>query len=139
MNWLSILPYFPTLLRIIPTMQSIWNTSTTGSSTKIGQSVQALAPALAPVLEGIGSAMFPLLAPAFHIAAGAVAAFHPDAVMWMQQMLNDNGATPPLAVDGHFGPKTTAAVKAFQAANGLAVTGWLDDAETALLQRLLPA
>ncbi len=40
-----------------------------------------------------------------------------------QQLLNQHGATPPLVVDGIFGPKTRQATIAFQKAHGLAPDG----------------
>lgn len=46
-------------------------------------------------------------------------------VMDLQRRLNAQGANPPLAVDGKFGPKTEAALKAFQSANGIQQTGAL--------------
>jgi peptidoglycan hydrolase-like protein with peptidoglycan-binding domain len=48
-----------------------------------------------------------------------------DDVKKMQAMLNAQGAQPPLALDGKFGPKTEAALKAFQQANGIQQTGVL--------------
>jgi hypothetical protein len=45
------------------------------------------------------------------------------AVSELQSALNAAGANPQLSVDGQFGPKTRAAVVAFQQANGLAVDG----------------
>ena len=41
----------------------------------------------------------------------------------VQAKLNALGANPPLNVDGQNGPKTIAAVKAFQNAKGLQVDG----------------
>ena len=41
----------------------------------------------------------------------------------VQMALNTNGATPQLDVDGKWGSKTGAALKAFQAAHGLKATG----------------
>lgn len=41
----------------------------------------------------------------------------------IQQKLNDLGAKPPLVVDGSWGPKSQAALRAFQAAHGLTVDG----------------
>ena len=46
-------------------------------------------------------------------------------VMDLQRQLNAQGANPPLAVDGKFGPKTEATLKAFQSANGVQQTGVL--------------
>ncbi len=45
------------------------------------------------------------------------------AVSVLQQRLNEEGATPPLEVDGIFGAKTEAAVKAFQSSQGLEPDG----------------
>jgi peptidoglycan hydrolase-like protein with peptidoglycan-binding domain len=41
----------------------------------------------------------------------------------VQTNLNILGATPPLVVDGKIGPKSVAAIKAFQASHGLAADG----------------
>jgi putative peptidoglycan binding protein len=41
----------------------------------------------------------------------------------VQVALNKTGANPPLKVDGHIGPKTVAATKAFQVVHGLVVDG----------------
>ena len=46
-----------------------------------------------------------------------------DDVKALQTRLNIHGATPALTVDGSYGPATTAAVEAFQTANGLDVDG----------------
>ena len=44
---------------------------------------------------------------------------------WVQTALNVlHIATPPLDVDGEYGPLTTDAVKNFQGANGMVVDGW---------------
>jgi hypothetical protein len=44
-------------------------------------------------------------------------------VTHLQQRLNEDGAQPPLAIDGLFGPLTRAAVVAFQGRHGLAADG----------------
>jgi len=41
------------------------------------------------------------------------------ASMFLQALLNKAGASPPLTVDGVFGPKTQSAAVAFQSANGI--------------------
>ncbi len=55
----------------------------------------------------------------------------PDFVMAVQRALNSHGGS--LAVDGEFGPRTTAALEAFAAANGIDLVVRLD-AETSSLQ-----
>lgn len=42
---------------------------------------------------------------------------------WLQAALNAAGANPPLALDGKIGPKTEAAIKAFQTQAGISPTG----------------
>ena len=51
-----------------------------------------------------------------------------SAVTELQQKLNAAGAEPALKVDGDFGGKTEAAVKAFQSAHGIDDSGVMDDA-----------
>ena len=47
-----------------------------------------------------------------------------DHIKKVQTALNNLGQSPPLTVDGHLGPMSTAAVKAFQNAKGIQVDGW---------------
>jgi hypothetical protein len=56
-------------------------------------------------------------------------AMNADTVKSVQQALQTNGQDPG-AIDGQMGPKTKAALRAYQKANGLKPTGKLD-AETA--------
>lgn len=46
-----------------------------------------------------------------------------DHVKWLQEALNDLGATPKLSPDGRYGPATRRAVRQFQAAAGIKVDG----------------
>ncbi|MFI4989158.1 MAG: peptidoglycan-binding protein [Alphaproteobacteria bacterium] len=62
----------------------------------------------------------------YHHAAGSAK------VKAVQDALNKEGAS--LAVDGHFGPKTRAAIKSFQQAHGLKASGHLDKATRAALK-----
>ena len=57
----------------------------------------------------------------------------------LQARLNALGAKPPLKADGIFGPKTLAAVKAFQQARGLKVDGLVGPKTTAALRAKSPA
>jgi hypothetical protein len=57
----------------------------------------------------------------------------------LQARLNALGAKPPLKVDGIFGPKTLAAVRAFQEAHGLKIDGLVGPKTTAALRAGHPA
>jgi len=57
----------------------------------------------------------------------------------LQERLNAGGFKPPLKVDGIFGPKTLAAVKAFQRSHGLKVDGLVGPKTTAALRARHPA
>jgi peptidoglycan hydrolase-like protein with peptidoglycan-binding domain len=56
----------------------------------------------------------------------------------VQKKLNDAGAKPPLATDGKWGPKSTAALRTFQAAHGLVVDGALGPKSLAALGLATP-
>jgi peptidoglycan hydrolase-like protein with peptidoglycan-binding domain len=60
-----------------------------------------------------------------------------DLVVWAQEHLVSAGER--LAIDGAFGPKTEAAVQAFQTAHGLPVTGVIDTTTWDALLRYPPA
>ncbi len=57
------------------------------------------------------------------IVGGQAANLSVDSVVDVQRALNVLGAQPPLATDNEFGPKTSAAISAWQRTQGMAVTG----------------
>ncbi|MFO0728804.1 MAG: peptidoglycan-binding domain-containing protein [Myxococcota bacterium] len=57
----------------------------------------------------------------------------------IQRLLNAAGARPPLAEDGLFGPKTQAALLAFQGGNGLVPSGRVDSVGLAALGAARPS
>ena len=61
----------------------------------------------------------------------------PNAVIWVQATLNTLGAQPVLNVDGVMGPRTRAAIYAWQARSNLVANGALSPATVAALDRAL--
>lgn len=58
----------------------------------------------------------------------------PPGTLWLQQRLNALGEVPPLLLDGSFGPRTAAALRGFQASQGLPADGQLTPATLAALR-----
>ena len=132
MDWLSIIQL---AIKYGPVVKGIIDMAS--SNEDIVSKIKASAAPLAGVLEDVGSKMFPSAAPSLHIAAAAIAAFDPDVTRWLQGELNIFVTpSPNLVVDGMYGPKTTAAVKQFQAAHGLAVDGMAGNLTQAIIASL---
>lgn len=129
----SILQYLPVLLqfaKLVPAVKTAWDSSTGNTLSKVNAVIHGTQ--TVPMLEALGAQLFPALAPSIHAAAAAVVMAHPDATSWLQAALNvvDNAG---LVVDGHYGPKTRAAVEAFQRKKGLSVDGFAGDLENAAI------
>jgi len=76
----------------------------------------------------------PMPMPMAHMhAAGSHAMTHTQRVERLQTALNANGAQ--LTVDGKMGPKTRAALTAFQQSHGLKATGQIDKETMAALRK----
>lgn len=68
-----------------------------------------------PFLEEIAEKLFPAVVPELKIAAAAITTFDPDRTRWLQEMTNTYlKLSPPIDVDGEYGPDTVAAVKKLQ-------------------------
>jgi peptidoglycan hydrolase-like protein with peptidoglycan-binding domain len=79
----------------------------------------------APLLEQLGSQLFPNAKPELHAVAAVMAAFDPSTTKWLQGSLNLLlTPSPNLVVDGLYGPATRAAVTAYQTQLGLTPDGW---------------
>ena len=61
-----------------------------------------------------------------------------ESVQWIQKTLNALGASPRLVEDGAMGPKTRAALAAFQKSKGLAATGEANEATVAAMKSASP-
>lgn len=115
MNWTLIIQ----LINVIPKIQEAIRQG--GNVLTI---IQNLAPDLMPILQQIGAQLFPTVDSSKSAQAAIESIFDVDGTMWVQNQLNALGQTPPLTVDGSYGPLTTAAVKAYQTKKGLKVDGW---------------
>ena len=82
-----------------------------------------------------GSATDPSPAPAASSLVGLKIGSRGDLVKRVQQVIMDAGFTVVGGADGIYGALTANAVKSFQNANGLTVTGAVDEATAALLER----
>ncbi len=150
MNWITA--FLPLLIPLLTSISNAWGSATGNSLQKVG-GILAHAPAdLVNELTAVGAALFPQLDPALHAAAAALLAAesHTGAAAWVQGALNiaqagkavefsgsGTGANTPLVVDGIWGKRSTAALKAFQAKLKLPVTGMFADAEFSALESLL--
>lgn len=119
----SHLPDMFSIFNLGGLIKSLLDGSTTNNI--IADGIKALAPKFVPILENIGASMFPKLAPALHVVAGAVVSFDKDKTRWLQQGVNTLlPDEDDIAVDGVYGPATRAAVEKVQSNLGLTVDGF---------------
>jgi peptidoglycan hydrolase-like protein with peptidoglycan-binding domain len=131
-----LITLLPIIFRAINAAPQIQEAIRTGTSTVTA--VEDNAGNLLPLLTQIGKQMFPGIQDSLAAAAAASSMFDASTVKWVQTALNVlHIATPPLDVDGEYGPLTTAAIKKFQQANGLVVDGWAGDETQAKLQQAI--
>ncbi len=74
---------------------------------------------LPPGYQGQGAAIYP----GYHLKQGATGEDVRNLQTYLNRISDNNPDLPSLAVDGDFGPATTATVRAFQQQNNLPVTG----------------
>lgn len=127
----SLLPLVFRILNIIPQIQAGLKTGVS-----IFDLLQKFSPDLIDIVKTVGGTLFPNLTPENQVQAGALIAFDPDQVRYVQDSLNRLGVPDqPLIVDGHYGAKTKAAIEKFQAANPpLVVDGWGGRVTQAVIQ-----
>lgn len=84
---------------------------------------------LMPGIVQVGSSLFPKASSSLQIVGATVATYNQTIVTWAQNALNALASSgkinldAPLVVDGLYGPKTTAAIQAFERAYGVASSG----------------
>lgn len=122
MNWTALIGLLPYIMQGVELAQQI-NAQKTGGA-KVIDIVKNQVPAVLDLFQNIGKTLFPNLPAASQVAAAAVV-LDMDTTKRVQNQMNKMGLNPPLVVDGHYGEKTKASVRAFQAANPpLVVDGW---------------
>lgn len=100
--------------------------------------LESLAPNVGSLLQTLGAELFPQASATLQKVGGVVAAFDPNTTKWLQGSLNSILAlSPPLVVDGMYGPKTTAAVQQVQKQLGLTVDGIAGTITQAAIQTAL--
>jgi peptidoglycan hydrolase-like protein with peptidoglycan-binding domain len=142
--WATIIALLPSLVQLVPSIISAWDTSTNAGSSGV-QAVAAVVSnsTVETELASLGAQMFPSLSPEIQAAAAALSVAHTNNTSWIQSAINLIASTgfvklaAPLTVDGVVGPQTIAAVEAVQAAAGYPVTGFVADAEYNFLSGML--
>lgn len=126
---IKLLPIVFRAINVAPQIQEAMRVGT-----PIVKAVEEHAGDLLPLLKEIGKQQFPEIDEKFAPAAAASTMFDPVRIKWLQTALNVLGATPPLDVDGEYGPMTKDAVLQFQKAHDLVADGWAGDATHTALQ-----
>lgn len=137
---MSILTSIPAIVQAVvmygPTVKALWDEATSNDSflTKLEKEV----PVLGPLIATVGATYFPKASPALQKIGAVVAAFDPNVTKWLQGELNAIlSPSPPLVVDGLYGPKTIAAVEQLQTKLGLAADGIAGSITQAAIQAFL--
>lgn len=132
----DILSILQLAVSFAPTIKTIIDEAE--SNDTIIQKVTALSPTLANILTGVGAQLFPKAAPTLQLVGGVLSSFDPNTTKWLQGSLNSLlSLSPPLVVDGMYGPKTAAAVEQFQTKYKLTVDGIAGTITQAALQAVL--
>jgi hypothetical protein len=129
---IKLLPIVFRAINVAPQIQEAMRIGT-----PIVKAVEENAGDLLPLLKEIGKHQFPDIDEKFAPAAAASTMFDPIRIKWLQTALNIVGATPPLDVDGEYGPMTKDAVLQFQKVHDVVADGWAGDATHAALQLAL--
>ena len=129
---IKLLPIVFRAINVAPQIQEAMRIGT-----PIVKAVEENAGDLLPLLKEIGKQKFPDIDEKFAPAAAASTMFDPIRIKWLQTVLNVLGVTPPLDVDGEYGPMTKDSVLQFQKAHELVADGWAGDATHTAMQLAL--
>lgn len=128
---------FSIILSLIGLIGPISSLISTGISVNsIGETIKD--PAVQAVFKTVGAKLFPNAAPDMQIAGAVVSTYSPAYNMKVQNLLNSYlKLSPPLEVDGSYGPKTREAAKTAQKKLGVVEDGWAGDVTLAAIQAAL--
>ncbi len=114
----QILSLIPTLVKYGSAVKDVLDFA--NSNSDIITKLRDQAKPVISFLEQYGAALFPKAAKEIQIVGGAIAAYDPNVVKWIQGAINEivKPATP-LVVDGVYGPLTRDGVIKLQGALGL--------------------
>jgi peptidoglycan hydrolase-like protein with peptidoglycan-binding domain len=130
----ELLSLLPSILQLIGPISTAIETGVSVNS--VGSLITN--PTVLGFFQTLGAELFPKAAPAIALAGSLIASYSPNYVKWLQGSLNAYlKPTVPLAVDGSYGPMTTAAVEAAQTKLGLKVDGVAGDLTMAALNYFL--
>jgi peptidoglycan hydrolase-like protein with peptidoglycan-binding domain len=118
----NILSIIQLVVGLAPAIKGIYDAAT--SNTGVVDEIKKLSAPLATLLQQVGQEFFPKADPTIAIVGGLIAAFDPNTTKWLQGSINTLlRLSPPLAVDGQYGPLTKVAVEQMQTKLGLTVDG----------------
>lgn len=134
------LSLLPLLWKYAQPIVSAWNS--TSSNSTFNSYLSTLEKPVLDFVTSVGSQLFPKASPTLHALAGAIAAFNPDYIKWVQGSLNAvmpflGLPNPNLVVDGIAGKHTVAAVEAVQTHFGVVVDGLPGNITYGLIQEAL--
>lgn len=136
MDFTKLLGLLPLIMQAVSLAKEIRDQHKSGSS--VVSIVQNRGQDVVDLVSQAGSQLFPNLGQQQQIEAG-VLRFDATLTKKIQSQLNKMGVTPALDVDGHYGPKTKAAVTEFQKKSGLAADGWAGPVTQAKLDEAVSA
>lgn len=133
MDLSAIISILPLIMQAISIGEKVVEALKTGTS--VLSLLQNFAPDVIDLIKGIGASLWPNLDPTSQVQAAAMKLYDKPTVTAVQTNLNKLVITNPmLVVDGSMGPKTIAAVTAFQTAHGITADGWPGPETQAALQ-----
>lgn len=118
MDLLQLFSYVPTLIKYGSIVKDILDSAKSNSD--VMAQITATAKPVLSFLTQMGAALFPQASKEIQAVGGAIAAYDPNTVKWIQGAVNEiTKPATPLVVDGIYGPMTRDGVIKLQQSLGL--------------------